>query len=407
MCRLLGLISPQTAGTPEQFIFGMLTILSGRLGNSHGTGTLTSGNGVLSLLKYGAPAEQVIYADEWKAWMQEHPGRHLIGHTRLASLQWRRGYSESYPPEDSHPFLVGKSFLAHNGLFKDHGAISARFGLDKNTTDTRAFVRLLEEVLGDKKLLGPEYLEEALRAVGEAEYCLLAGTNDATYAVRGNRDLHVAASNYGLLVSTTKVNLTDLPPAVDVSLTAFDHARLELGEIVGLEPWSIYQLSAERAEKIGSIEALKEVNEPPTKHVVHSRTVTGGGRKTHVSWADITDVARLAVEILQTDEMLTEPELQQMLQDITGEDHSHWFKYDTRHLETLHSVLRWAMEKHPELKPTKDKQILWLQFMIDNEFDDPIDAYKRAKLLHPDFVCPWFLNTRKELEVICSSAKKK
>lgn len=276
MCRLMALSRPHDgpASQAEQFIFATMMCLSSRLGNQHGTG-MSVNTASYDWLKSGQKAEKLVFTEPWNEWwggLETGGYDTILGHTRLASTDWRAKVGEDYTEEHAHPHEFDRFSVFHNGIFKDYKKIAEKLDLDlekSDLTDSGVFIRLLashsQDGFNTKGLVG------ALKDAGEAEYSLFIqreGSQDV-FVVRGNRSLFVVESNYGLLVNTTRINLTDLEDATKLGLMAFGHAPLELDTPKDLDDYTLYRLRHGNLAKIKEFgDQVKKINDPP-------RVVTG------------------------------------------------------------------------------------------------------------------------------------
>jgi hypothetical protein len=424
MCRLFGIVTPDVIAPPHRYVFSQLAVLSSRLGNTHGSGvvrTNTKSSGWF-FKKWGEEYPKVANTQEYQAFIKDksfEPNA-LFGHARLASSQFR-ATNGVYPTEQAHPFEVGtKNWLIHNGNFKDHRVIAEAAKIEeKELTDTMVFAKYLTMQVGSREVTADD-ISNTLSFCGEAEYAMLVGNSvGEVYAVVGGRELHWASSNYGYLVSTTEVNLKDLPAVVEGSLINFDFEPLVLGAITKFEPWNIYLLSTQEPTKVQSLETLKAINQPPTAVVNygqyghywnnddgytsrHSRSAQSNKSTSLVDQAVTKAKAMLSLYYTVPDGA-KEEDIVLMLQILTAKTYGYWWEYSKDDLNELLDLLNWVDEHHPELRHDKSKEGFWLDFCSSCGDVTLEQMYDLAQTFVETFVVPYWHNTVDELEgLVCS-----
>lgn len=383
MCRLLAMSRDHSGPLTqaEKYIFATHLVLSSRLNNGHGVGVAVNKTGG-DWFKSGDSAEDIVFTEDWNKWWDSLNGAEfdtIIGHTRLASLDWRntKATGGAYPTDHAHPHSYNSFTLAHNGKFEEYKTVAESLGIDleqENLTDTGVFVRLLAEHNPDK--FTDTGLINALKAVGEAEYSMII-QHDSTqrvFVVRGNRTLFAAKSNYGLLINTTPVNLTDLAKETKLGLQAFGCEPLVLEKPEDLEEYSLYRLEGGKIEKLRSFEGkVKDINAPKKTHSTvttsgywANRTATASDNSTEVS--DAEEIGTRAMTVYGIRQLLpkvSDEHHRLALLELYGVDGG---KYPTMHhfeseqLKEYIGMMYWAQEHLNLYNWTEAKQEAWAEF---------------------------------------------
>jgi len=410
MCRLIAMSKRDPiVEVNDLYVFGVLTLLSARLGNTNGIGISANTVDRLPFLKIGKPAKELVFLEPWHNWFQKVDGYKdtLIGHVRNASTEWRVQYGQNHPTEHAHPFVVGGVLVMHNGIFKEHDRLAKEVNL-RDATDSHVFTAYLANQLGGAKV--EDKLVEVLKQVGEAEYSLLIRQlgRPEVFVVRGNRTLYTMNTNYGLLLNTTEANLSDLAEAVNFGLAAFNLPLLEVVEKPkALPEYSLHVLNKGELQTIAEFKEVKNVNDPPKKYTNTTTKYNYGWQanydvedyQTIAGEIDVEEaIARVEalVKLFGLSPKVSEETHRLTLKELTGHDLLSVANYEAIEIGELTDLLKWAWETKPELAPNEEKEQLWLAFSTASHMSGLITVeslYVLAKeVLGRDFDVPYFHN---------------
>jgi len=430
VCRL-SLISDSGELTTSHYLaMSYLLTLSEKGGNTHGTGIGTP----VDFIKFAGPASSVVLLDQYIEWVRKTekvPTHTLLGHTRLASGEFRKTGGD-YESSESHPFSYGSAgnwgSVYHNGTFKEFEIMAAVLGLPTKhgLTDTAIFAQLLGAQTNGAAPSVKDLID-TYEACGKADYSMFIThiTKPEITVVRGNKTLYKAKSNLGLIINTEQSNITGLPKLVNPAFKMLGFDPLEVEIPVPITMWTINTVLDGTFTKVEDINKLKEVNDPittPVTNYTRYKSVNpyyqgnlghGGGfddLPDDDEKIDIGEIAKraeamISISVLALDGLLGNDELNYIFSEIYG-DTSPWFAYKAEQLTEVGKLFGWSWTKYEKTRVTDKKLGDWNAFKKvcrqAGHYSAPSMYREANRVLKSSFSCPWFLNDPEELNTLAA-----
>jgi hypothetical protein len=255
----------------------------------------------------------------------------------------------------------------------------------------------------------------ALKLVGECEYAMLIAKADGTiFAVRADRSLYVAETNYGLLFNTRRDNLDNAILRTNHVCAVMDWPRVVLTndehKIMVLKEWTVHEVRDGIYLQWWDIkDEVANINDPPRRAVVvHGKEASSTKGK-----GDDGGPLNLPNALVKVDAYLTimdmlpfsmtDSDVRKMLDEMIGGPATGWWDYGVTDLGEIPNILSFFWKSHPEFAPSDEKDQLWNDIVAAL----PNQPYQAATTFAPDFVFPYFHNSIDELRTVMDGAESK